>query len=252
MKKILFLLILMIYLTIDVKATCKNQLRSQAANVSVNYVLGEVAITEDGVEHPEVDLEELRKTIAEGAKIDPNLRVSDYLIADIVNLKIYNLTDKLYVTVEEQDEGMIGTFTYDDVVDGEITIRVPDTEKIREYKVRVFSNDDSCKDEEITSPPAIKTPMYNPYSAYEICADQNANKYYCQDYVVTDVNIDEDELFKNWNNGNGQNENNLSDQTKRTFKFLLLYVLPVTLIILVIFVGIKIKRKKNKNKVNNL
>ncbi len=243
-KAVLILLFIIILSCHQVNAECNNNLRSEAANVTANYVLGEVVVDNKGVEHPELDVEKIKEEIQNSA-VAENLSTSDYTIVDIVLLKVYNITKNLYVTVEESTENTLDTYYYENTNDGELTIRVPDTDKIRDYKVRIFSNDNSCLNEEITSLPSVKTPMYNPYSEYEICLNQT--KYYCQPYVTTEITITEEQLFAELYKEDENNNNNSEINQKENIVVKILKIgLPIGIGILALIVAIISISKKDR------
>lgn len=238
----IFLLVGSIFFGNKVDAACSNSLRSEAANVSVNYVLSEIVLDGEGNERPDLDVNEIREEI-QNSTVAENLSTSEYSIVDIVLLKVYNITNNLYVTVNESKEGTSETYYYEDTENGELTIRVPDTDKIREYKVRVYSNDSSCLNEEITSLPALKTPMYNPFSEYEVCLNQT--KYYCQPYVTNEITITEEQLFAELYKGDEENNNNNQTPEKENIVVQILKIgLPIAIGILVLVVIIVSKAKK--------
>ncbi len=243
MKKIGYLILAIFCLSAkNVVAECNLDLRTQAANVKTNYVMSEIVLDEFGNEVTNISVEEAKKDI-EAHQVAENVNTSKYSISEIVLLKIYNLTDKLYVTVNESKSNTLTTYHYQDSNNGEITIKVPDVDTIREYKVRVFSNDTSCLGEEISSPPSVKTPMYNPYSEYEVCLNQS--KYYCQPYVTTEITTNEEDIFNELYKDEAVTDE--EEQVKTNYWKSLKVIIPfLTVLILLGAIGYIYFKKKGK------
>ena len=181
---------------------CDVETRTNAANVTASYEMRQVIIDAYGNVHPEISIEKGEDT------------EDGYAVNDVVDLVIQNMTDRIYVTVFNKTDNIKETYDYSDSTNGKIVINVLDTEKIREYEIKVYSNVAECYNEELRTI-TVNTPMYNKYYDLGIC--NNNDVYYCrQQYVTADLNIDEDKIYDEYYAKKNENQasENESNETK--------------------------------------
>lgn len=154
-------------------ATETNELNSFAVNVSVDYE----AITEEYI--PDESFNP-----PDGMTMD---EMEDYVVTrNLFLIYISNLTEDLYVTVENDVTGETQTYYYDDSENGVITIRQEDLTNITNYTVTVYSSDaTNCPGTELATH-YLTTPMYNYLSEYDVC--EGAEDFYlCYEYLAVDL-----------------------------------------------------------------
>ncbi len=230
--KLMFLIVLVVSSLKVVKADCdystQANLNAAAANVSANYEITQVVIDLDGVEHPEVS-EEVATTLESG-----------YVLADVIHLRILNVPDSIYFTIENEEEGIKEVHKSSEMQNGEFKFKVPDFNKVREYKVKIFSNESACIDTELRTI-TITTPKFNEYSMYNAC--DGVDKYYCQKYVTTDINMNEDKLYQEFNETLEQEEKTAEAKKNNLTPWLIASGALVG-VALIFAIAILIKRKK--------
>lgn len=177
MKKRAFILsfILMFFCVLNVEAasTCdykmQVQLNTEAANVKTNYEV---------------------KEIKTGNLVEADLSDEEYEeeFYTGVELRIYNLTENLYVVITNTENDNAATYHYRDTTDGTITIQrgIDGLDEIVTYKITIYSDYSDCSGEEQRKI-EIKTPRYNYFSSEPQC--DNSNKYYCESYITEEINM---------------------------------------------------------------
>ncbi len=240
MKKVLIILLLVFSLLInDVNAECDDKTRLEintaASNVSANLEMVKKVIDLEGNLHPEID-EELAFVTGSG-----------YTRTMFTYINIDNINDKIYLNITSEDDDIDQIIDINNSLDGKWQYQVPDIYEIRNYTIKVYSNVDGCKDEEVRTL-NIKSPMYNLYSESRLC--ENNDAYYCQEYITTPIDMDVIELMlqkeeetKNKEQKNVQNNSN--------FKNIWFYFgtgIIIILILGIIFVVVKIFIKKHRDK----
>ncbi len=145
------------------KPTQLNELRQMAANVKVTYL--PVTTIEDSYPDPETGSTKITKR---------------YL-----DIKIYNVSSKLYLKATNSD-GYEKLFRYTDTgVDGAITLRQPSSSYQTSYVFEVKSDVYGCTDEVLRTV-RLTLPKFNHYSDLDICADI-PDYYLCQQYTTYTV-----------------------------------------------------------------
>ncbi len=247
MKKIRLLIIIScLFYLFNVKnvfAECDIETRTNAANVSVNYDMERVPIDGYGQKHPEIDVQETLENIN-----DP------YEVATFVHLNIQNVTDRIYITVNNKTEGSFETYNYADTDNGNILIEIPDTEIIREFEIKVYSKINDCLNEELRTI-NINTPKLNEYYYSSMCANNDA--FYCRnEFITNDFNVDENEIYEMYSksqlekekndkqNGNQNENNNFFESNKKWFYVSGLVVIAFLVIAIIVVIVKKIKKNR--------
>ena len=235
-KFVTFLLLFFILFINNVKAECdyesKLEINTAAANIDTSLNFDYKIIDPEGVEHPE----------ATGKTDD----IERFIKVPFVNININNISDKVYLRIVNEEDNLNEVIFANDLIDGKYIYSVSDTDIIRTYTIKVYSNVNECLDEEIRTI-VVKTPMYNYLSGTSVC--ENNNSYYCQEYVTTPIDFDPSDLLQKQNSisNNNQNEEviNLENNKKLVFYIIGGGVVILIIIILIIIKIIKIKRQKN-------
>ena len=229
--KTFFLLIMFFCFINNVNADCDSRTRLEintaSSNVTADYSIDYMVTDYDGIPHPEIS-EELTEDLESG-----------YILLSYITLNISNITDKIYFEIINEDEGVDLTYYANDLKDGKFSYQVPDTMKIRNYKIKIFSNVDECKDEELRTIP-VTTPMYNEYSTSSLC--QNNDVYYCKKFVTTPITVDFDKLIEEERRRLMAN-NNETSKNKNIFTIIGI----ITCVLLIVGIIILIIRNKKNN-----
>lgn len=188
-KKGMSILILFLLFTTNVNAACDYEtqvnLRAQALNVNATYEINQRVYS-----------------VTTGAPVDmapediPDLgQETEYYLVDYITVDVMNITEDIYVIIEDETGTDIERVVhYSDTDAGTYSFEVPDTEKIRTYRITIYSDRDECLDDEIYNT-SIVTPKYNDYSALVACTDEELqNEYYCQPYTTVEFTIDKEQL----------------------------------------------------------
>lgn len=154
------------------------QLQKETLNVNGSYSLQEVVRDIDG-EIVDIDLDDVHQD-------------DDYYSDTLSFLEIRNITENFYIVIEESGN-IVAEIDYYDTDDGTYIFQVPDVEKIRTYDIKMFSDLDNCRGEEVNHI-SVKTPMRNPLASLAAC--MNVEETYCDEFITTNVNITEDEIIK--------------------------------------------------------
>ncbi len=154
-----------VYAVCDASET--NTLNSLAANVRASY---------------EVMREEL-----EGEYSAPDGLTEEELeeyVAYYSFFRIYisNLTEDLYITVENDVDDQVQTYTYQDSDNGTISLDWTNILAITNFTITVYSSSNTnCANTELYTL-YLTTPMYNEYSQYRLC-DGNEDFYLCNTFL---------------------------------------------------------------------
>jgi len=180
MKKknyLLTLLILFIAFTMKVDAsTCSNEriieLSSLASNVQVSYEPYEDNVTTfDETFDVEVD------------DSDPAFYIT-----------IYNLDEGLNAVVTREDIKKAVVVTPEDAdADGVILVNAGTAYSIKNFTIKIRSNDDNCKNE-VLKTATVTTPKYNDWFEREAC-EENPDFEMCQEYSLNDYSNVSDREF---------------------------------------------------------
>lgn len=173
----------------NAKAACDYEtqvnLRAQALNVNATYEINQrvySVATDELVDMRPEDIPDLGQ--------DTEYYTVDYVVVDVMNI-----TEDIYVVIEDETGTDIERIVhYSDTDEGTYRFEVPDTERIRPYKITIYSDHDDCLDEEIYNT-TITTPKFNEYSYMVACNDEElGNEYYCQPYTTVDFTVDPDQI----------------------------------------------------------
>ena len=224
----LFILMIIAMFTKNINAECdyksKLEINTSAANVDTKLDYGSKIVGPDGKEHPE----------ATGKTDD----IERFVRSTYVTLSIINISDDIYLRIVNEDDDLNETIYASDLVDNKYVYEVPDTDIIRTYTIKVFSNISECLDEEIRTI-EVKTPMYNFLSGTSMC--ENNKAYYCSEFVTTPIDIDTSGILEKENNSESKIEDVVEvKDNKYLIYFILGGVILLTLIILI---------KNNKEKI---
>lgn len=150
-------------------AVSLNELRTMASNVKITYVPGF-----ERVEIPK----------------DPEFGVTT-VGSNYLDIKIYNLTSKLYVVAEATGSNIVNAQTHvisiNDVyaLDGSATIRQPAQTEMMTYEFTIFSDVYGCTSKTLRTI-KLTLPRFNRYSELDAC--QDIPEYYlCQQYTTYKV-----------------------------------------------------------------
>ena len=234
-KNCIFMLIIfamMIFLVDKVNAQCDNrtqlEVNTAASNVTMNYTMHSVVTDLNFNVQPNMSPDEVET--GENAQ---------YLIVDKVNLQIENVTDKIYVVLQNDDGGINTEYHYSDLKNGTLTYEVPDTVTIRTYKLTIYSDVSDCIGEELRTI-EVKTPRYNPI--YMECPD--SDEYYCQPYITTEINENDiPDNIKYQTPNEEENSKNKVDIKKSNH----LLGISIVIILIIAIVIVVIYNKKNKD-----
>ena len=242
MKKLnMFVIFLAIttFLSIDkVNAECDNrtqlEINTASSSVSMNYNMKTLVIDRNNNVHPEISPDSVEHT-----------ELSEYTTIDQVTVNIENVTDKIYVVFENEDDGLYKVYHYQDLENGGLKYVVPDNEKIRKFKLTIYSNLSDCIDQELRTIEVI-TPKYNELSSYPMC--ENNDSYYCKTYVTSEINVDIEKMSKDYVNNSKENvnDNETKNELNKTI-YLVGIVIIVILIGLIIVVLIRNRKKDFSN-----
>lgn len=145
-------------------ASSLNELRTAAANVKVSYV--PTTLIEDG-----------NGNVTTG---------EDGITANYLDVKIYNVTEKLVVKVNAGGKNVNGDekiVSYRNIApDGSITIRQPAQGEMMTYTFTVFSGAYGCNSKTLRTI-KLTLPRYNYYSRLDVCKDI-PEYYLCQQYTT--------------------------------------------------------------------
>ncbi len=239
MKRVLTILILAsIILINEIHAECddktKLEINTAASNVTVNLKMIKKVIDLEGNVHPEID-EQMAFITGSG-----------YTRAMYVYLNAANINDKIYLRITSKDDNIDEVVDTSNSLDGSWEYQVPDVSEIRNYEIKIYSNVDSCANEELRTI-NIKSPMYNLYSESRLC--ENSDAYYCQEYITTPIDMDVVDLMweKEETSKNKEEQNNAETNNKNIVFYIgtgIVIVLAISLIVIIIKVIIRKQQYK--------
>lgn len=90
-------------------------------------------------------------------------------------IKISNIVQGVYVVVKEDDANSFNTYSFQNVPDNFLIIKVGQIYKKINYKIEVYSDYETCKDE-LMNTIELVTPKVNPYTSTQICLDNKEYK----------------------------------------------------------------------------
>lgn len=122
-------------------------------------------------------------------------------IQDFFRIYISNITEELYVEVQDDDTKEKHKYTYQDAVNGVISFDQDVYDFITNYTITVYtSNKTGCPDTKLQTLHRT-TPMYNNLSESAACSGIE-NFYLCHQYLSTKVNFDNyEELIEKYRQG---------------------------------------------------
>ena len=181
LKKIIgMFLVLFCFCILNVYAACdyetQNDLRVKASHVVANSSVQDIA-TGKVTESPWLNENGERDLIEE--EIPTSI------------CTIYNLTEDLYLTVQNLNTLELQTYYYQDTEDGMISWESTDLTQIIPYEIKVYSNHQDCQNEELYKTQIISAKM-NQHSLMSYC--YGLETYYCQKYITEEINVTEDKI----------------------------------------------------------
>ena len=219
-------------------AECDNNTRLEintaASKVTMDYNLETVVVDMDGNVHKEINPNDIEVSEA-----------SEFAYHDQLTLRIFNVTDKIYVVLRSEEENLNQEYHFNDLENGSLTYEIPDNLSIRHFKLTIYSDVSECINEELRVID-VTTPMYNKFADLEICENNNAN--YCKKYVTTEVDITDDYYAKQ----EIGEENEEKQDKKQNNIWYIIGIGVVFLLICLIVVTIVIKRNHKKKFYNNI
>ena len=227
----------------NAKAACDYEtqvnLRAQALNVNATYEINQrvySVATDELVDMKPEDIPDLGQN-------------TEYYTVDYVVVDVMNITEDIYVVIEDETGTDVERIVhYSDTEEGTYHFEVPDTERIRPYKITIYSDHDDCLDEEIYNT-TITTPKFNEYSYMVACNDEELkNEYYCQEYTTVDFTISEGQISDIYYNKMNEVESTLDDNNQNDFweQYGVYIIVGSILIIGVVTTAILIKRKRSR------
>lgn len=154
------------------------ELNNKAANVRTTYEIVEVK---------------------DGTAIDvDNSTTENQILVDVIkkgfNINVLNITDDIFVKISNDKNSNIHTFKRSDTINGVATFQTTLTSDIVTYTIEIYANNYECSGELVRKYTMI-TPMYNKYSALQVCTD-NPDFYYCKEFISTE-NVSFDTFYRN-------------------------------------------------------
>lgn len=205
----------------------QNEISTAAANVKAQYELEQVVVDAQGNERPDLPLEAGKK--AEG----------EFVIFPKIKMNVYNVTEKIYIIVENEDDGLKEEYHYNDLVSGEFEYNVPDVSKIRKYTITINAENSECGGE--LRKIEVKTPMYNYRSRDTFC--ENSDKYYCKEFITEEIpeNVSYDSIYEMESEKQDEKENDFLQKNGK-----MIVTIVMALILLVTIVGFLIRKNRNE------
>ena len=185
------------------------------------------------------------------------LKVGDsettYLVPNFVfEISIYNITDEIFITIEDEERDTSFNVTKYDTKDETYTFKNHDFGEIYHYKIIIKSAHEECYGQTIRTINFTK-PKYNPYSEYTYC--KNSSTFYCQRFIESETGIKNTNDFLKKIKANNDINNpdrdeieereNLKNMFKDNWK---LYAGIFVFVIITLVVGIILLRKHQKKK----
>ena len=242
-KKILLLFSIFVFIInntqVSAASLCsykeQTELGSKAANIKVSYEPITIHLSESSGETGD-DLEE-----------------SDLDDARILKVSILNLTDEFYLTMTNDKNDDVKTFSVNDLINGLITFNWEDVLEVTNLTFKIYTTNKTNCPNELYKTLYVNLPRYNEYYKLGICQDLEDYSL-CQEFV-TFKEIDNNSFYKKIDSYRKENEKNdeenVSEEKKdnKVLEFInknkWLIITGASLIIIVI-VGIEISKKKKQ------
>ena len=235
---IIVFILLMIFTLDKVNAACDNktqlEINTASSNVSMDYTIEKNVIDLEGNIHPEISADEI--TLSE---------TSEYSLQDQIVVKVNNITDKVYVVFYSEDDGINREYHYSDLQDGAFTYELPDNTQIRNYTLTIYSDVAECPNEELRKINKT-TPMYNEIASRNYC--ENNNSYYCQEYVTTPINVNEEDLINKYLESQ-ESEEEQQEEEKKENNMMVIFGIVIVCVLIIAIIWIIIRNKNNKDKI---
>ena len=132
-----------------------------------------------------VTYQPVKKIVGHGIDMETGNKVDTYGYVQKVDIR--NLTEDMYLIVNSNNalsKQKNLKLTIKDVKDGVLTYFTEYTNDLITYTIKVYSSKGDCADE-LFREFEFKTPIYNRFSAMDIC-DNYPNFKYCQKYITED------------------------------------------------------------------
>lgn len=132
-----------------------------------------------------IKYEPVKKVVGEGIDMETGEKVKT--LGYVQKVEIRNLSDDVYVIIDSNNKLSKQhnlKLTSGDAKDGVLTYFTEYTNDLITYTIRVYSSKGDCVDE-LFREFEFKTPIYNRYSAMDICKNY-PNFKYCQKYIEED------------------------------------------------------------------
>jgi hypothetical protein len=153
---------------------------SYSEQAALNEIVGNVKVSYEAAEYTDTD-----------GWVDPDTLEPGEVTYWYLNINILNVTDDIYVVVEDDYEDATRTYYYDTTNGtGEIVIVQDYMDEPVNYTINLYSNNESCKGE-LYRTINLTTPWYNEYSRSSLC-DGIDDYYYCQTYISGERIADEE------------------------------------------------------------
>lgn len=150
---------------------------SYEKQVELNNIASTVKATYEEVQ---IDTGETESYVDDEGIIDESNQVP--ILKKGFNVKILNLTEKLYVVVKNDHDRSEKTYYYKDTNNGTIDLGNKEADEIYTYTITIRGMEEDCSGYELRTITVV-TPVYNPYSEYNFCKDYPDFEY-CQEYIT--------------------------------------------------------------------
>ena len=176
MKKniaVLLLAVLFSWTSVDAASLCsyekQSQINKDASNVKITY------------EEAYRELDPETYSAPEGEDPETYVAYEEYF-----KIKLLNITEDIYVKLENSANDEIKYIEYKDTDEGTFTINWNDLTQVTTFNYTIYSSEATdCPNEQYRQ--GVKTlPKLNEYYVSELCNDIS-DYYLCQKYVTTDV-----------------------------------------------------------------
>lgn len=170
----------------------------------------------------------------------------DDLYKSYIGLEISNIPDNLYVVITNDYNSDSVTINSSDLVDGVYRYPAPYIYRIVNYKVNVYSKDESCTSTDSIRVFDVSTRIVNEYFFHNKCLD-NRDLEICQP-VLDSENVSTTEFNKQIDEAIRLRDRTFIERVWDFFKTYYLYILiPFLLISIISIVRIVILKRRQKN-----
>lgn len=226
----MFFIILLCFIFINkVNAECtykeRKQLLNLAKNVDVFYEIKEIENKSTGVNSYGEELE----------YTEVNYEIVFFVsnLSDEIFIKYYNTLnyEEKYINKDNLENGI---YTFTD----------KNYSTLYNYNFEIYSMNENCMGDEIYTRKVVK-PIYNGYSNYAICNNEELENYeYCKKFVTKKISLNESEFIE-LANKKVNSQNNVIEKTTTYTHYYIIIGLVLIILSVTIIIFLSIRRKKN-------